>query len=425
MNEYLKNKPYRALINADVLSGIGDSLFNIVFIIYASTVPNHKLAVSLASIATVFPALLSVITGTFADRTKRKTHAMILTRTFQGLLFVVLSVLIGFQKSMPLFIILLLINIISDTAGTYGTGLSYPLLGRIVKPEHLDSAMGLVSASSTMVQIVFEGLGAVLIVALSYKYWLFGVINAISFLLAASSIFFSRKDLMAAERKNDQLEDAETAQEDGSQDFKSSLKEALAFIVQNNFLLIFIIFAAVINFFGASMSGLINVSLLSYKELYLGNYGNSVAILNIVFSVGIILGSLLMNDLLKNMKMFGLLSLCNAFLALLGIGFIWHKSLIVVACFYFLSGYMAGKINPKLSSMIIQIVPGDKIGAINGFVQMVCLLAAPVGQVLFLTLANTVSVTLSWEIFTGCAALAVVASLVLLFKVKQPKLAEH
>ncbi|WP_321384565.1 hypothetical protein [uncultured Enterococcus sp.] len=33
MNEYLTNKGYRALINAALLNGIGNSLFNIVFVI--------------------------------------------------------------------------------------------------------------------------------------------------------------------------------------------------------------------------------------------------------------------------------------------------------------------------------------------------------------------------------------------------------
>ena len=68
MKVYLKNSGYRALINSTVLSGIGDSLYNIVFIIYAASVPNKSLAVSLASFATLLPSLLSVVTGSLADQ---------------------------------------------------------------------------------------------------------------------------------------------------------------------------------------------------------------------------------------------------------------------------------------------------------------------------------------------------------------------
>ena len=67
MHDYLHNRGYRALITASVLSGIGDSLYNIVFIIYASTTPFKTLAVSLASMATFLPNLLSMVTGYWAD----------------------------------------------------------------------------------------------------------------------------------------------------------------------------------------------------------------------------------------------------------------------------------------------------------------------------------------------------------------------
>ncbi|MEG2254394.1 MAG: MFS transporter, partial [Vagococcus sp.] len=50
MHIYLKNKGYRTLTNASLLNGIGNSLYNIVFIVYASTLSFNTLAVSLASV---------------------------------------------------------------------------------------------------------------------------------------------------------------------------------------------------------------------------------------------------------------------------------------------------------------------------------------------------------------------------------------
>ena len=112
MNEYLKNIKYRTLLNSDLIDSIGNSLYDIVFVIYASTVPNKSLAVSLASMATIVPALLSVIIGVWADRASKKINYMILTRLSQALLFMALAFLIGLNKSFGLFLVLLLINII-------------------------------------------------------------------------------------------------------------------------------------------------------------------------------------------------------------------------------------------------------------------------------------------------------------------------
>ncbi len=94
MHEYRTNRAYRALLNNAIANGIGSSLFNIVFIIYASTMPFKTLAVSLASMATFIPAILSLLTGYWADRAHQHTRAMIVTRLTQTLLFVGLSLLI-------------------------------------------------------------------------------------------------------------------------------------------------------------------------------------------------------------------------------------------------------------------------------------------------------------------------------------------
>lgn len=114
MQVYLHNKGYRALVNAALLTGIGMSLFNIVFVIYASTLPFNTLAVSLASMAMLVPNLLQIVTGHLADRTQRKVRWMMTSRLFQGVLFLLLAWLIQLPPSLITFLLLLAINILSD-----------------------------------------------------------------------------------------------------------------------------------------------------------------------------------------------------------------------------------------------------------------------------------------------------------------------
>ncbi|WP_304676424.1 MFS transporter [uncultured Lactobacillus sp.] len=408
MNEYLKNIKYRTLLNSDLIDSIGNSLYDIVFVIYASTVPNKSLAVSLASMATIVPALLSVIIGVWADRASKKVNYMILTRLSQALLFMALAFLIGLNKSFGLFLVLLLINIISDILGNFGNGLSLPLLQHSVAEKDLNSAMGLYTASNTTIQLIFQAIGATLIVGFNYNYPLFGLINAVTFSLAGLIIFAHRQQLQVAES---QIKSLNTDNAESN----SSIKNSFNLLTRKKRLLIIIILAVGINFLGAAMIPLINVSLLKYKALYFFNYGYTVAGINILFSVGTILGALFVNDFFKKSSIESLLSYCSLSL-LLAIVLIRHTSFWLLAIIILITGYLAGKINPRLSALIMTIVPDTQLASTNGLFQMLVLIGAPIGQVLFLGIANGFSPLYSWILFSILAVVLVIITS--FFKVK-------
>lgn len=235
MHEYINNRGYRTLINVAVLSGIGDGLYNIVFVIYASTLPFKTLAVSLASMATLIPSLLSMVTGYFADQARSKTKSMIFARLIQFGLFLGLALAIKLPASLPLFLLLLMINIVSDTCGSFGNGLALPLLRRLLPTSELNGAMGFMTAATTTVQVIFQGIGASLIVLLNHNYALFGVINALTFLSAALLIIQRQSTLLQVESVAKHAH----APEDGS--IFHSLKQTLSFLRTNRFLLTVII----------------------------------------------------------------------------------------------------------------------------------------------------------------------------------------
>lgn len=156
MKEYRYNTGFRALTNAALLDGMGNALYNIVFIVYASTLSFRVLAVSLASVATFIPSLLQAYTGFLADQTQNKTRWLLWSRLLQGGLFVLLAICIALPESIPLFLGLLLINIGSDCLGQYGSGLQLPFVSRMVTTEHLEGAIGFQTASGTFFQIIFQ-----------------------------------------------------------------------------------------------------------------------------------------------------------------------------------------------------------------------------------------------------------------------------
>lgn len=394
MHEYLTNRGYRAILNASLLSGIGDSLYNIVFIIYAATMPFKSLAVTLAAMATSVPTMLSLLTGSLADRTHAKTRHMVATRLGQMLLFPSLAVMILLPASFPLFLSLLLINIVSDSLGQYGNGLMLPLLHRLIPAKELNTALSFQSATSSTVQLVFQGLGASLIVLLNHNYALFGLLNALTFLLAAVTLVFRKK----------QLKQAEPPVTTGkSQPVIGNIRAVLKFLAGNQFLFAVILFAMLVNTLGSSVDGLMNITLVQEPDLWLRDFGTTVAIINVVFSVGLIFGALFAKDGLQHLSTFKLLSLLMAAIVGLSSSFFLLHSIVAALGFSFVTAYLMGKINPRLATVMMRQVPEQQMGTTAGVVNLAALIGMPVGQVIFFTIANLASAHVSWIVMAGLA----------------------
>ena len=394
MHKYLTNRGYRAILNASLLSGIGDSLYNIVFIIYAATMPFKSLAVTLAAMATSVPTMLSLLTGSLADRTHAKTRHMVATRLGQMLLFLSLAVMILLPASFPLFLSLLLINIVSDSLGQYGNGLTLPLLHRLIPAKELNTALSFQSATSSPVQLVFQGLGASLIVLLNHNYALFGLLNALTFLLAAVTLVFRKK----------QLKQAEPPVTTGkSQPVIGNIRAVLKFLAGNQFLFAVILFAMLVNTLGSSVDGLMNITLVQEPDLWLRDFGTTVAIINVVFSVGLIFGALFAKDGLQRLSTFKLLSLLMAAIVGLSSSFFLLHSIMAALGFSFVTAYLMGKINPRLATVMMRQVPEQQMGTTAGVVNLAALIGMPVGQVIFFTIANLASAHVSWIVMAGLA----------------------
>ncbi|WP_421546122.1 MFS transporter [Lactiplantibacillus plantarum] len=400
MQEYMCNRGYQTLINVAVLSGIGDGLYNIVFVIYAGSLSFSTLAVSLASMATLVPSLLSMLTGYFADQSRHKVRAILVTRNLQFVLFLILAFLITLPRNIWLFFLLLSINIVSDTLGTYGNGLALPLLRHLLPENKLKQSMGFMVAMTLMAQVVFQGIGSVIIVMLHHNYMVVGLINALTFLLSSLLVKYRFGVLCVAEPQMVERKQVSMIR---------SLGLTLRYLYRNNFLFSVIILTFFINVFGASMSGLINVTLLSVKTMWLVNYGISVAIMNMMISIGMITGSLVTNGIVRKLPLMYLFAISLSFSGLCGISFIWHESAYLSIVLLFVMGYFIGKINPRISAIVLQSIPEKRLAAVDGLLNMVSMLGAPAGQLLFLGIANVVGIAYSWFAFSiGCFFLIVI-----------------
>lgn len=410
MNSYCRSKGFRALINAAVFNGIGNSLFNIVFIIYASSLPFKTLAVSLASFVTYLPQILNVVIGYYADGTHHKYSAMIAARIGQFGLFMGLSVLMLGSTTFWIFVGLLAINVVSDCLGQFANGLELPYFRHLVSNNELNAAMGLEVATQTTLQMIFQGIGAVGIVWLNYHYSLFGIINAVTFLAAAGmiwlnkSIFVGIDPLLAVNQVAKELQK------------KPSMKDSLMMtgkLLWSYRSLVFVIgFAFLVNTVACALDGLINLAILHNQVLWLGNYGNSVALVNVCLSAGTVLGALIQHDLFAKTNFLRLNGYVCLSLVGLAASYTLSNSLMLITIVSGLSGYLIGKVNPRVSAAFIKLIPDDQLGRSMGFVNMIALAGAPLGSGLFLAIANLGRDGLhtSWLIFGAASLLIALAS---------------
>ncbi|WP_373404585.1 MFS transporter [Candidatus Enterococcus testudinis] len=369
------------------------SLFNIVFVIYASTLPFNTLAVSLASMAMLVPSLLQIVTGHLADRTRHKVRGMLVSRLLQGLLFLLLAWLIQLPASLFTFLILLAINILSDCLGAYSGGLQLPFIRQLVSVESLDQAMGFQMACQTTVQIVFQGIGAWAIVLMNHQFALFGIINALTFFFAAIVIFRHRSYF--AEQSNLLL--------DSHKRFLPNTAKAFRLITAGPFLKQVLLFALLVNSLAASTTGLMNLDLLDAAHLWFASYGNTVALTGIATSIGMIAGSLFTNDWFKTVGLIQLIGYATITMALVALNFLMIGNRWLLVASLFVVGYLIGKINPRLSVYIIREIEAEHLALVSGFISTVIMLGGPVGQVVFLGIANRSLTFWSWLLYVVLA----------------------
>ncbi len=139
MKLLFRNPAYRILTLSRFFNAFGASIFNLVFIVYASTLSQASFAVAMANIVMILPTLFTVFAGIRADYTRDKVKWMVYSGLFQAVLFF-LAALVVQQASLFAFSSLCLINVISDIISDFAGGLRMPLIKEKVAEDDLMEA---------------------------------------------------------------------------------------------------------------------------------------------------------------------------------------------------------------------------------------------------------------------------------------------
>ena len=411
MNIFLKNKLYRLFTVSLAFGNAGRTLFDIAFIIYATSLPNPELAVSIVSIATTLPYIISFILGYVADQTKDKYDRIMSTRFYQFLLFSLFALVCIYGIQWWIFIVLVFVNVVADILGGYNSYLSMSINTRLVSKEQLSEALAFISSINNTISLGGKAVGVFVLGFLSYNYSYFGLLNAALFLIAFL-ILAKYKNAMKAEIGSFKINNKE----------KVSTKRFLKDTIENfkilreikkiyNFVILFL----GMNFYSSAMFALLLVILVKNETLLFGNVAYTITLLEIVEVVSTIIGGVYQISFYKNMSLKNN-AILEIILFIMYVGnllILQNKFILIILTV--IIGYFAGISNPKLDALILQSVPEEKQTSIYSIFSTVITISVPIGTTVILFFANAISA--SFALYSLLLLLIIV--LLYSFKVKQ------
>ena len=411
MNIFLKNKLYRLFTISSAFGNAGRTLFDIAFIIYATSLPNPELAVSIVSIATTLPYIISFILGYFADQTKDKYNRILSTRFYQFLLFSLFALVCIYGVQWWIFIVLVFVNVVADILGGYNGYLSMSINTRLVRKEQLSEALAFISSINNTISLGGKAIGVFVLGLLSYNYSYFGMLNATLFLIAFLILAKYKNEMKAAigsfKVDNKEKVSAKRFLKDTIENFKI-LREIKKIY---NFVILFL----GMNFYSSAMFALLLVILVKNESLLFGNVAYTITLLEIVEVVSTIAGGVYQISFYKNMSLRNN-AILEIILFIMYVGnllLLQNKFILVILTIVI--GYFAGISNPKLDALILQSVPEEKQTSIYSIFSTVITISVPIGTTVILFFANAISS--SFALYSLLLLLIIV--LMYSFKVKE------
>ena len=404
MNLLRKNKTFASLLSSSIFSMLGTSLFNIVFLIYASSMPHPKMMISLAELCLLLPIIFAAYTGFLADRTKNKANFMIRASWIQAVLFFLLIFLM-MEKNWISFWSIAGVKILTDLITSYKSGLRAPILQNNLSAEEIQPAFGQIQGLSSIIEIIGQPLG-VTILALSHQsFSLVVLINGILYLLSGFFLLIFRKKLTFKTVNFDEK-------------FKFNIKESFSqirdvFTVNSSSNFLVLVFSLVfINFILAGIGPLTSLAMLKFNPFSV-NYGIAIMIFNVVLMLGMLAGSFIMGDKLKDWELPKLMIATFLMIALFA-ALVTHFGLISLI-FLFSLAYISAKASPKVNRLILENVSSENLGKIGGGIMTIFTFSVPFGGAIFVFFANLIGIALTFYIISILSLLVFLILLLIIF----------
>ncbi|RVU70511.1 MFS transporter [Lactobacillus xujianguonis] len=370
MNVFLKNKDYRKFSIAGFLSTSGDILFYLAFMTYASKLNNYSLALSLIAISESIPKLFDIFGGYLADKTQKKFKNIFLMAVVRFVLYGIVGLLfISNVSQWNLVIAVVIINFLSDTFGSYSSGLMAPLIVELVGKEEFGEAEGFTNGISEVINTVAQFIGSGLLLFLSFANFAF--LNAFTF-LAAGILFLSvglkhRKDQKPFEPK-----------EVNDQKFFATMKSSYLQIKKAKGLMTVILVIALVNGILTAMGSLLPIVMAGNRStMIITSYSFTIAVTGVVVSCGAILGSMFGPQIFKKMSVFTTL-IISIVLSLATTVATIFANIYLVLVVYFLLAVVVSIASIKMQQWLVNTIDQKILASSVGLLNTIIMAAAPI-----------------------------------------------
>ncbi|HFI0587443.1 TPA: MFS transporter [Streptococcus suis] len=391
MKKLVNNKLFLSSFVADLISNFGDTLYYLALMNYVLFLPDTKFALAMITASETLPILAGLFIGIWADKTKNKLDTILATLLVRVGLYALVGFLMGFAPALWIVAVVCVINFLSDLAGQYENGLYLPVSLRVVAAEDRETAMAFKMIVKSLLQIAFQASGAILIGFMSYQNLAF--LNAGTF-LASLAIMAILRPAFAKLLKENPIQQAEQVETEAGiiKGMRQSIKESYKVIQNIPVLKASIITITSLNAIFTALSPLAILNMKEFSDFVIVNAGTTVALISILFSVGSILGSSIGMALFKSVSLVNILKFSTLMPVLLFLGFFLHNIYMVLAVI-FVTAMTLGIFNPKMSALVMNELPEDKLATVGGGIDTFCQIGMVAGQALVALMVTVLSAT--------------------------------
>ncbi|EEJ71787.1 MFS transporter [Lactobacillus ultunensis] len=411
MNVFLKNSDYRRFSVASFLSSAGDILFYLAFMTYASKLKNYSLALSLIAISESVPRLFEIFGGYLADRTKKKFQNIFLAAVVRFVLYGLVGLLfISKVSQWNLVIIIVIVNFLSDTIGSYSGGLVTPLIVDIVGKKDYGEAAGFTSGVSQVISMSAQFVGSALLLVMSYSNLAF--LNAATFLLAG--LLFASVGL-----KHKRDEKPLESKEVNDQKFFATMKSSFSQVKKQQGLLTIVLVIALLNGSLMTIEPLNTIVMAAHRStMIIGTYSFTLALFGVISGAGMALGSMFGPQLLKKVSVFALtIAACS--LSVVATAALFTANIYVVLVTFFLLAATVGVTSIKLEQWLVTSVEHKILASTAGLLNTILTVAGPAMTTLMTTVSGATGVGVALTILVAIEAMTLVTTVVMVVKMKK------
>ena len=383
MNIFLKNRNFRQLLINQWISGFGDIVFYLALMNYVSAYSFAPLAIFIISASETLPQFIQVFTGVAADFQKNRTQKYLFIQFSKVVLYSLVTLLLfGRDFSFLILLVICLINFLSDSLSYFSGAMLTPVYIKVIEQD-MTSAMGFRQASMSLVHILGNLAGGFLITWMSIG--ALAGLNTLTFVLAYLGFRQISKNLHDLEPTLSN--DKELTKANYWKHLLASLKVLLGLKDVVRLLLISSLGQVILNI-------LTPVATLLLLKKPFGNLqvGQSLALLIVFSSAGLILGNILSGSLLKKLSTKLAMYASQLFEGFILCGFFLRDFLLVLIA-TFACAVVVGLLSPRLQKSVFSLIPEESMGAIQSAINLFSMAVPGILSMLLIALASSMGIS--------------------------------